>query len=484
MKKRILSALAALLVLSCGCQKTPEKSVVTSKNDGTFAAALENTPQAAPTAASAETSTAQTYTDSFENANGAIRYELSLTAPELPAALPVVRVRPMEITPELAERTARAVLGDGEIYEYTTEHTKSELEAAILEMKERVSDFDGLVESCGGDEDAARDYKAAQEGRISEMEAAYAAAPDTAERKTCDWQFHPGSYYSDVTRGQIADVGQQVLKASAALDGAPFVLEAINLERDDYRQHTVTVGPDADLADIDALYADTGARPDLPAVQDKAVQIADGLGLGGWRVADCDSDPNAPSVTYLTLTRTYEGLPMTFHDGPGEAESSYGPVYTYEKLRMDFNGEKLLSLLYQGALEETRVVNANVQTLPFADILDAATTQMKLRGTTDPVTGEAVPASEDGSYNEVAVDRVELGLSRIFIKDNTTEYYLVPTYTFYGVNTACNADGTPTDYSFFDEAAGRTIAFPNPTTVELAVINAVDGTAIDPGLGY
>ena len=482
MKKHISAALAALLLLiSCGCQKTPEKSVVTSKNDGAFEAALDAAPQAAP-AAGAESAV---YADSFENANGGIRYELSLTAPELPPALPVVRARPMEITPELAQKTAQAVFGDAQIYEYTTEHTKAELEAAILEMKESISDWDALVEDCGGDEAVAESYKAMREESIAAMEEAYAAAPDAVDRSPCDWQFHPSTYYEDVTHlGHISDIGYQVCKAGATLDGVPFVFEASNLEKDDFREHSITIGADSELTDTDALWADTGQRPDLSAVQERAVQIAGAMGLGVWRVAECESDLNAASVTYLTLTREYEGLPMTFHDDPSEAETAYGPSYTYEKLRMDFNGDKLLSLLYQGALAETGVVNENVQILPFADILAAAKTQMQLRGTLNPVTGETIPASEDGSYSDIAVDRVELGLSRIFIKDNTAEYYLVPTYTFYGTSTACSADGSPIDYSFFDEASGRTVAFPNPTTVELAVINAVDGSVIDTGLGY
>ncbi len=490
MRKHISAALAALLLLlGCGCQKTPEKSVVTSKNDGTFEAALENTPQAQSTA-EAESDAAiapesAVYTDSFENANGSIRYELSLTAPELPSALPVVQVRPMEITPELAQKTAQAVFGDGSIYEYTTQHTKSELEAAILEMKESISDWDALVEGCGGDEAIAESYKAMREESIAAMEASYAAAPDTVDRSPCDWQFRPSTYYEDVTHlGHISDNGYQVCKASATLDGVPFVFDASNLEKDDFREHSITIGADSELTDTDALWADTGERPDIPAVQERALQIAGAMGLGVWRVAECESDINAASVTYLTLTREYEGLPMTFHEGPSEAETAYGPSYTYEKLRMDLNGDKLLSILYQGALEQTGVVNENVQTLPFADILAAARTQMRLRGTVDPVTGEALPASEDGSFTKIAVDRVELGLSRIFIKDNTAEYYLVPTYTFYGTSTARSADGSPIDYSFFDEASGRTVAFPNPTTVELAVINAVDGSVIDTALGY
>ena len=478
MKTRICAALGALLMLCGGCQKTPEKGVVTSKNDGTFEAALESTPQAAP----AETSAAGTYTDSFENASGTIRYELSLTAPALPTALPVVRVRPMEITPELAERTARAIFGDAEMYEYTPEHTKAELEAAILAVKESIGDWDALVEMCGGDEAAANDYKAAQEARVSEMEAAYAAAPETVDRKPCDWQFHPGSYYSDVTRGRIEDNGQQVLSAGVTVDGVPYVYTATNQESAGFREHSVEAGPSEDFTD--AVYAGAGTAADVQTVEAKALEIANAMGLGDWRVAVCESDPNAASVTCLTLTRAYEGQPMTFHDGPGEAESAYGPVYTYEKLRMDFDGEKLMSFLYQGALEETGVVNANVQTLPFADILAAAKTQMRLRGTRDPVTGETVTAPEDGSFTKIVVDRAELGLSRVSIKDSTTEYYLIPTYTFYGASTACNADGTPIGYSFVDEATGRTITLPGETTVELAVINAVDGSAVDTGLGY
>ena len=42
MKKRIAAAMAAIILLLCGCQATPEKGVVNSKNDGAFEAALED----------------------------------------------------------------------------------------------------------------------------------------------------------------------------------------------------------------------------------------------------------------------------------------------------------------------------------------------------------------------------------------------------------------------------------------------------------
>ena len=59
MRKQIIPLLiAAILLVSSGCQKTPEKSIVTSKNDGTFEAALENTPAIAPTTAPENTDAA------------------------------------------------------------------------------------------------------------------------------------------------------------------------------------------------------------------------------------------------------------------------------------------------------------------------------------------------------------------------------------------------------------------------------------------
>ena len=500
MRKQIIPLLiAAILLVSSGCQKTPEKSIVTSKNDGTFEAALENTPATAPTTApentdaAAETQTpseATTYTDNFENANGTIQYELTLAAPSVQTALPVIQVRPMEITSETAEQTARAIFGDAEIYEYSTEHTKAELETTILDLKQSISDWDALVTMCGGDEDAANEYKSLQEEQISRIEEAYATAPDTVDKALCDWQFHPGSYYSDSTDGAILDNGQQMLKASVTVNGVPYTYTVMNRESSDFREHYIEASPSEEFTSWDSLYADTGTPVNGDAVKAKAIEIANSMGIGQWQLGSYYEDKvsnnnsrDAASVTRIALVKVYDGLPMTRHDGPYN-EVAYGPQYSYEKMDMTFNGESLVDFYYQGALEKVDTVNGNIQTLPFTDILAAAKTQMQLLGTTNPVTGEAIPATEDGSYEKIVVDGVQLGLSRIFIKDNTTEYYLVPTYTFYGTSTSYNADGSLVDFSVTDEASGQTITVSNERAVELAVINAVDGSAVDTNLGY
>lgn len=489
-KKTVAMLTAFILLVICGCQATPEKSIVTSKNDGIFEAALANTP--APTAipenTGAVTDTQQsreavTYSDSFENANGNIRYELNLTAPIVQTALPVVQVRPMEITPELAKQTAQAVLGDDtEFYKYSGQHTKAELEQIILDLRQDIADWDGLVEQCGGKEDEAALLQEMLEDDLASAESLYDQAPETLERTLCDWQFHSSDYYSDDLYGYNSSY--QSIKASATVNGIPFVFNASNREDNDLRDHSISISEDSELTDTSTLTTGASGSAATQALQEKAVELANAMGLGQWRVLTESENAVAGYSDTVILTRLYDGVPITWHDSPSESETAYGPFYQYEQLRIAFRDNALVDFLYQGALEKVSTVNENIQTLPFADILAAAKAQMRLRGTTNPVTGETVSAAEDGSYEKIVVDSVELGLTRVLVKDNSTDYYLVPTYTFYGTSTSYNADGTAMDFSFYDEVSGQTITFPNESMVELAVINAVDGSAVDTNLGY
>ena len=85
----------------------------------------------------------------------------------------------------------------------------------------------------------------------------------------------------------------------------------------------------------------------------------------------------------------------------------------------------------------------------------------------------------------IEVTDVVLGMSRIRMKDSAADYYITPTYTFYGKATYLDESGDPLRWPVYDEAGnetGETETFTQVT--ELAVINAVDGTAIDVIKGY
>ena len=69
---------------------------------------------------------------------------------------------------------------------------------------------------------------------------------------------------------------------------------------------------------------------------------------------------------------------------------------------------------------------------------------------------------------EMLVDEVEFGLTRIRIANNTTDFYLVPAYTFRGTRTMIYS------HDFRESYNNETIL----------VINAIDGTIINTELGY
>ena len=68
----------------------------------------------------------------------------------------------------------------------------------------------------------------------------------------------------------------------------------------------------------------------------------------------------------------------------------------------------------------------------------------------------------------IRITEIRLGLTRVLEKNDLGTAYLVPTYTFFGIT-----DDHP-DYAPHGTAG----------TEEVLVINAVDGTVIDPALGY
>ena len=177
---RSLAALAALVLLLGGCQATPERGVVTSKNDGAFESALEST--APPASAAGQEAEGGVYTDSFENAAGDVSVRVELTEPEAAGAAPVLQVRPMAFTGQQAEQIARALFGDGPVYEYTEQMTRGEIEQTILEIRQFIGDWDTMVYYYGGDETLAQKAKEDFERRIADLERAAGGVSSLALR--------------------------------------------------------------------------------------------------------------------------------------------------------------------------------------------------------------------------------------------------------------------------------------------------------------
>lgn len=94
---------------------------------------------------SSETQTPDRYTDSFINDAGDVKITVDAGINITDTSLPVVRVRPHEITSQETDHWADVLFGDYPVYEPTSVLTKSELEQKILYFRQLASDKDSLM---------------------------------------------------------------------------------------------------------------------------------------------------------------------------------------------------------------------------------------------------------------------------------------------------------------------------------------------------
>ncbi len=473
MKKIIAAALSALILLLGGCQTTPEKGVVASKNDGAFESALEGTPAPAedPAASAAEP---VIYEDTFSGEQADATFHIRVAEPAVDTAMPVLRVRPLELTGDMARRVAQALFPGAEIYEYTGQMTREEAEQALLEEKQAYADWQYQIEADPIRDADDREYvRAAYEQRIAELEQVYASAPESVERKLCDWQMR-----------EDPEDGSRFISAEAQADGGRWQLYTTSYLGEDYKIQRTGAFPEYDSQE---------QAPQRKPLTGEAAQAANARALA--LVEQMDIGPFAPAedVTRLAswqdlgsqvlLTPVYGGVPLTYHMGgfnpAAKASDDYATNYGYEDIVIAFDGDRVEEFSWENMHQVVETVNENVSLLPFEDVLAAAEDQMRL---IDP---NYIGSFLEGAALSVEVEDVILGLSRIRMKDSATDYYLTPTYTFYGAITSCDENGQPIQFPVYDDAGNETGQTTTNTQYrELAVINAVDGTAIDVGKGY
>lgn len=481
MTGKTVSFILALALMLCGCQKTPEKAVVASKADGAFEAALARTEPPAAATEPQTTAAPAVYRSSFSNAAGDMTVDLAVTEPAVSGPVPVIQARPMELTGRQAESIAAALFGDGPIYEYTDRMTRAEIEQAILEDRQFISDWDGMLDYYGGDAQTAQRVKEDFEGRIAALEEAYRTAPEESEPVPCAWEFHSEDYYmSPDMAASFQDEGHRVIQATANLDGLPWVFSVCNREGEDYRVHNAAAYPDERVVFQEDVAAGPGM--DEEAMRVWALETAASMDLGDWAVT---SDPigevtgmggGDPEDWYMVaLTRTYGDIQAApFFDAPA-ADEQYASVYGAENMQFTFKNGHFYSFWYSAATRTVDTASPDAPLLPFADVLDRAKEQMKM------LTMDRLLYAGDSA--RVAADTVELGLVCVPMKDNATDFYLVPAWIFCGTATSYDAGGMPSLVQWMDNEGNVVDEQPAQSAVLLAAINAVDGSVINTGFG-
>ena len=298
--------------------------------------------------------------------------EPSLDPDAVPDPVPILTVRPRDLTADEAKTIVTAIFGDAPVYK-DIGRTKQELAAAI----ERAEQVLAEVEASGD-----QWYIGEAAAALEDLRMQYDAAPETLERELCDWTFRP----------QEGDI-----LARSSLDGGDYVIEVM----DPGPQGT----PGADCLMIYKLddgpvpaqtTAPTGAQID--AMTGQVSGWLDKMGLENYAVAAAEVTDDTGAVVIFAQP-SYNGvvqLPFDWQHDP----------FADQTLWFSFLGGELDTCIYSSPLE----VIASQQQETLMSLRDA----LAAAGWEDSLT---------------ALDW-RFCYSRVPDADGSGNYHLVPSYRY------------------------------------------------------
>ena len=470
--KRILISLVALLLL-IGCQRTPEQPLIVPKDQELMlekAAASQKPeepymPPAAP----------ERWTFEMQSGNFSYHADADVSVPQVP--LPTVWVRAQGLPQETVYRLFQ-LLSQGEELKLPHVQTRAEIEESIRA-------YTALLEQ-RPDQDADMSKEEYDEGLLQELEylkEAYKTAPETSPDRVSD--------------------GTYEVQKSGKTGTETLVLSASNLNR----EINVHSFPQADERSSFAYYRHLRGRSDYSMANAHKVDAAatqnDPLYQKAMNevqaVLEAIGDPFEVAAVYLIDDAAYGNVDGIVHDAEHRAlcvdchrlvsgapaaydvsgatrkdPKSYAIPWPVESLRIIIDEEGIVSLIWKNMVTVLETASPTTNLLPFEKIEGVAEKML-------PILYNPT-GWEDMKSVEIRISHVGLELIRIREQNNAAELkgLLVPAWVFYGTIQMTEASGFQ-DYanyglkSGYDHYRGEEI---------LLCLNAVDGSVIDPLLGY
>lgn len=489
MKKRIrlfaAALCAAMLFCVSACEKTPEQDIVVNKGESELQEKIESS--------TGEKLSADNYQDvkeSFKSSTGEITYNIdaSFDLADAEGAM-ALKVTPHFFTEAEAESIARALFGDAEIYEYSEELTKAELEEKILELEQTINDRDALLEYYGTEEQVDGMLSRVFYPRLEELKAEYETASDKVTKKLCDFKYYTDEHYKD---SNWTGDGNLTIKAYAEVSDTPYFFWLSKREDTEYKLSSIFMFPydfknpmhennyyqtteltDEEISEAKELVQAFLDKTGMDDLKIKKVEKAGGDGRYAVRVT-C-----APTFGDLSLVSNADY--WTFQSDPGKygaSEEQYADSYASTEIQFDVSKGAIMGLVYVSPMD-AEVLNENVQLKDYDSIVDAVKTQLEVMWTRTRFLGMEYDISssmyDDCTIDaEVNVTRIELNLIRTRVRDEPGSYYLLPAWVAYGSYTLHSVT-VPN---------GRTGVLNDSEELPLFAINAVDGSVINTSQGY
>jgi hypothetical protein len=472
-KAVIMTVIILAGCLFTACQPTPEDAVVTNKGDINLEESIQKTaalPEAA-TQEAKETAKKWAYEKEYDSGNRLIIDAVMVHTDA--DKLPVLSVAPKMFGSGNQLKTITDIfVPNATIYDQGDQLTKSQLERSIMDVKEQIFRVENdMIPHEGASEPIPEDGK---EGYLSGLHAAIdyyeeemKTAPDDSELKKASYQLV--DYGVD---GQQSNMLATANDAVFSIDfvnrppdriGSGFYFESNKFKYENTNTFAKFVIPES-LED-DSEYRKAKERID---------QCVKNMSIDYMSLSMACKGEDSYSFYY---TRDFNGLQETYvndHKGTSAVGVDFAEViylWKPEYLWFEVQNDQIVKVTWNNPSEIINVDNENVQVKTWEEIQEIFKKQMDfLMSPTPTKSDDPSKATYFFEKTDVYINRVELGLTKLLMKDSQDDYKLIPTWSFLGYQTIAS----------YPAQEGVNVG----GEVCYLTINAIDGTVIDRGPMY
>lgn len=492
----ILLMITMLLSLLLGCQPTPEEPVVTTKDQSEM---LEQAMQPIPAEQLSKPirerlNVPERLTYSYHKGNLTIDGDAEIVVPK--GELPIVRVFPSEFDQSTVTDLWNVLIGDMPMTSIVDERTKAEIAEKIEWLLSVIDSGDATKEGFASEEEAKQALKALQKQ--------YREAPDITTGDPMDGTLLKGTMLDENGR-ELAS--HTYLSAESKETGYRFWVSnswnnkeiLVRKVYDDFGREigtsTRTVARNASFAFIknnepqapcyiwgsELRFSDP--RPEqmkgsVTITPQQAKVFADAF-LEAAKLSDrfsaqrifLISDYDAVEFAYrIVCARMVNGVPVLMNGNAKESiyasddDEEYVESWAYEEFLVDVNDSGVYCVQLNAPLAFGDTVAQETNLLPFSEIQNVMKKMLPVMYET-----EAKNYYDESMWIfEKHINRVELGLWRVREQNSIERGLLIPVWAFYANTTE------------HDKLTGYTYE----TYLPILLINAIDGSIINPQKGY
>lgn len=397
---------------------------------------------------------------------------------------PVMKVRPREITQEMANQYLDKLIGDNTFYKYRTIATKEELQQEILKIKRMISD-----PNSGFNIDYKKgtsEYEEALNGLEADirfLEKQMEGAPDTEVHQNASKIFAPQEFKDNpdvdyvVIEGYTKKDDVTDLEILIQKNKVPPYFKQYLQVYSFLRSPIMNQYPLSDNLD--------GTEISYYEAKELAESYLKNLGFQAYGLSlSCIADQMDAMKIALTpkedwiqcyvfyFTPMVGNVPLTYNKFSLLSDQTFNQTWEQEYIKITVDDIGVTGFSWICPMEMTDTLNENVELLPFDNIKEIIKNNLMYNI-------NFYDADPNIIERKITINRIVLGYTKIRIQ-NSNEFMLVPSWSLFGYEIN-KYDGQPPggfkvdeNNEYKQEAMGQSYL----------TINAIDGSIIDFSQGY